>query len=175
MSLRGEGIQFSPAYPHWISFLIKIFIKTHSHFLRCRYGKKELNLLEGENAGLITLDISESESMEHSNTLLQCWVWIMILLSRTWCLWSKVINFADILKYDYIRWHLHWRLFLKLSLKHLVHLSRLSSLLTWQKTGWKCSFYLLQIKPLVGSGAGYSIDPESIITITQCLLLIKAW
>jgi len=34
------------------------------------------------------------------------------------------------------------------------------------------SFYLLQIKPLVGSGAGYNIDPESIYT-DETLLVTK--
>ena len=56
---------------HLISFLIKTFIKTHRFiFYAVDMAKKELNLLEGENAGLVTLDISQAENMAHSNTLL---------------------------------------------------------------------------------------------------------
>ena len=38
----------------------------------------------------------------------------------------------------------------------------------------KATFYLLQIKPLVGSGAGYSIDPESVYTDDMLLVSRKS-
>jgi hypothetical protein len=38
----------------------------------------------------------------------------------------------------------------------------------------RATFYLLQIKPLVGSGAGYSIDPESVCTDDMLLVSRKS-
>ncbi|MCK7539361.1 MAG: hypothetical protein MZV63_54845 [Marinilabiliales bacterium] len=38
----------------------------------------------------------------------------------------------------------------------------------------KASFYLLQIKPLVGSGAGYAIDPETVYTDDMLLVSRKS-
>ena len=45
--------------------------------------------------------------------------------------------------------------------------------LTKDKAG-NASFYLLQIKPLVGSGAGYSIDPETINNENTILITRKS-
>ena len=46
-------------------------------------------------------------------------------------------------------------------------------ILTKDKDG-NASFYLLQIKPLVGSGAGYSIDPETIYNDDLILVTKKS-
>ena len=45
--------------------------------------------------------------------------------------------------------------------------------LTKDKSG-NASFYLLQIKPLVGSGAGYSIDPGTIYNDDLILVTRKS-
>ncbi len=74
-----------------------------------------------------------------------------------------MINFADILKYDYIPLASTLRVVLDVVTEAFGTPVEIEFAvdLTKDKEG-KASFYLLQIKPLVGSGAGYSIDPESI-------------
>ena len=66
-------------------------------------AKKDLNLLEGENAGLITLDISDAErhgTLKHSASVYNPDNDTIIpgLDSPG----PRVINFANILKYNYI-------------------------------------------------------------------------
>ena len=75
----------------------------------------------------------------------------------------RVINFADILKYDYIPLASTLRVVLDVVTEAFGTPVEIEFAvdLTKDKAG-NASFYLLQIKPLVGSGAGYSIDPETI-------------
>ncbi|MGW8178578.1 MAG: hypothetical protein ACWGQW_07415, partial [bacterium] len=75
----------------------------------------------------------------------------------------RVVNFANILKYGYIP--------LAPTLKKVLEVFREAfgapveiefAVDLARDEDEKATFYLLQIKPLVGSGAGYSVDPESI-------------
>jgi hypothetical protein len=124
----------------------------------------ELNLLEGENAGLVTLDISEAE--KHGNLMHSASVLNTdndTIIPGLDAPGPRVINFADILKYNYIPLASTIKVVLDVvteafgtpvEIEFAVDLDKDSS--------GNASFYLLQIKPLVGSGAGYSIDPDTI-------------
>ncbi len=75
----------------------------------------------------------------------------------------RVINFADILKYNYIPLASTLRTILDVVTEATGNPSEIEFAIDLNKDkDGNASFYLLQIKPLVGSGAGYNIDPESV-------------
>jgi hypothetical protein len=129
-------------------------------------ARSEFDLLQGEKAGLVKLNINKAEehgTLAHSASVLS--IDNETLTPGLYEAGPRVINFADILKYDYIP--------LASTLKTVLQVVRdafgapveieFAVDLTRDDEG-RASFYLLQVKPLVGSGAGYSIDPESIYT-----------
>jgi hypothetical protein len=176
--VEGErAFRFSPAYPSLDIISHKdLYKNSQVIFYAVDMAKKELNLLEGENAGLVTLDISHAEkhgTLQHSASVLS--TDNDTIIPGLDAPGPRVINFADILKYDYVP--------LASTLKVVLDVVKeafgtpveieFAVDLTKDKTG-NASFYLLQIKPLVGSGAGYSIDPESINNDDTILITKKS-
>ena len=127
-------------------------------------AKKELNLLEGENAGLVKLEISKAEkhgTLKHSASVLN--LDNDTIIPGLDSFGPRVINFADILKYDYIPLASTLRIVLDVVTEAFGTPVEIEFAVDLTKDNeGNASFYLLQIKPLVGSGAGYSIDPGSI-------------
>jgi hypothetical protein len=126
--------------------------------------KRDLNLLEGENAGLKMLDISIAEThgiLDHIASVLNPDNDTISPGLDT--PGPRVVNFADILKYNYIP--------LAPALKTVLDVVteacgtpveiEFAVDLTMDEAG-NASFYLLQIKPLLGTGAGYNVDPDTI-------------
>jgi hypothetical protein len=172
-----KAFRFSPSYP-----LLDIVSQTDLYknsqvtFYAVDMAKKEVDLMEGENAGLITLDISHAErhgTLKHSASVYNPDDDSIIpgLDSPG----PRVVNFADILKYDYAPLANTLKVILDVvkeafgtpvEIEFAIDLNK-------DKEG-NASFYLLQIKPLVGSGAGYDIDPESIIMADVILMTKKS-
>jgi hypothetical protein len=164
--MEGErAFRFSPEYPALDIISNKdLFKNSQVHFYAVDMTKNELDLLEGENAGLITLDISEAE---RHGTINHC---ASVLNADNDTIspgldipGPRIINFADILKYGYIPLANTLKVVLDVvseafgtpvEIEFAVDLER-------DQSGY-ASFYLLQIKPMAGSGAGYSIDPDTI-------------
>jgi hypothetical protein len=127
-------------------------------------AKKELNLLEGENAGLIALDISHAEkhgTLKHIASVLN--VDNDTIVPGLDAPGPRVINFADILKYDYIPLASSLKIVLDVVTEAFGTPVEIEFAvdLTQDESG-KASLYLLQVKPIVGNSAGYSIDNSSI-------------
>ena len=164
--MEGElAYRFSPAYPTLEIISQKdIYKNSQVRFYAVDLTKRNLNLLEGEKAGLKMLDISYAEkqgTLKHIASVLNPDNdTIMPGLDSHG---PRIINFADILKYNYIP--------LAPALKTVLDVVseacgtpveiEFAVDLTKDENG-NASFYLLQIKPLLGAGAGYSIDPEAI-------------
>jgi hypothetical protein len=159
------AFRFSPSYPSLdIVSQTDLYKNSQVTFYAVDMAKKNVNLLEGENAGLITLDISLAEkhgTLRHSASVYNPDNDSIIpgLDSPG----PRVVNFANILKYDYIPLANTLKVILDVvkeafgtpvEIEFAIDLNK-------DKAG-NASFYLLQIKPLVGSGAGYDIDPEGI-------------
>jgi hypothetical protein len=132
--------------------------------MRLILAKPEVNLLEGEDAGLIRLDISEAE--KHGNLKHCASVYdaendrIIPGIEKPG---PRVVNFANILKYGYIPLAKALSVTLEVvkealgcpvEIEFAVDLSHRKDDLP--------SFYLLQIKPLFGNESDYSIDPDQI-------------
>ncbi len=176
--VEGErAFRFSPVYPALdIISPRDLYKNSQVHFYAVDMTKNELNLLEGENAGLITLDISQAEkhgTLTHSASVLSADNDTIVPGLDT--AGPRVINFADILKYDYVPLASTLRTVLDVvaeafgtpvEIEFAVDLSK-------DEEG-NASFYLLQVKPLVGSGAGYVIDPDTICNDDLILMTRKS-
>ncbi len=164
--LDGErAFRFSPSFPSLdITSINDLSRYSQVDFYAVNLARSEIDLLEGENAGLIKLNISQAEAdgtLQHSASVLS--IDNDTLVPGLYDEGPRVVNFADILKYDYIP--------LASTLKTVLDVAReafgspveieFAVDLAKDDEG-KASFYLLQVKPLVGNGAGYSIDFESL-------------
>ncbi len=164
--VEGErAFRFSPAYPNLdIISHQDLYRNSQVHFYAVDLNKKDLNLLDGENAGLITLDISAAEehgTLKHSASVLN--TDNDTIIPGLDAPGPRVINFADILKYNYIPLASTLRTILDVVTEATGNPSEIEFAIDLNKDkDGNASFYLLQIKPLVGSGAGYDIDPDSI-------------
>ncbi len=176
--VEGErAFRFSPAYPSLAIISQKdLYKNSQVHFYAVDMTKKALNLLDGENAGLINLEIAEAEkhgTLNHSAS-----VWNMDNDTITPGLDSpgpRVVDFADILKYGYAPLASTIRVVLDVVSEAFGAPVEIEFAvdLTKDKSG-NTTFYLLQIKPMVGSVAGYSIDPESIYNDDLILVTHKS-
>jgi CheY-like chemotaxis protein len=176
--LNGErAFRFSPSFPSLDIVSIEDLSKySQVEFYAINMTNSALDLLEGESAGLVKLNISVAEehgTISHSASVLS--IDNETLIPGLYEAGPRVINFADILKYDYIP--------LAATLKTVLEVVRdafgapveieFAVDLTKDEDG-RASFYLLQVKPLVGSGAGYSIDPDSVYTEDMILVSRKS-
>lgn len=176
--VEGErAFRFSPAYPSLDIISAKDQYKNSQvHFYAVDMSKQELNLLEGENAGLVSLDI---EKAEINGTIKHCASVLNIdndtIIAGLDSPGPRIINFADILKYEYVPLASTLRTVLEVVSEAFGTPVEIEFAvdLTKDEAG-NASFYLLQIKPLVGSGAGYSIDPDTIYNDDLLLLTHKS-
>ena len=172
--VEGErSFRFSPAYPSLDIISHKdLYNNSQVRFYAVDMAKQQLNLLEGENAGLIELDISQAEkhgTLKHSASVLNSDN--DTITPGLDVPGPRVINFADILKYDYIPLASTLKVVLDVVTEAFGAPVEIEFAVDLNKDeAGNASFYLLQIKPLVGSGAGYSIDPESIFTEDMLLV-----
>jgi hypothetical protein len=164
--VEGEkAYRFSPVYPSVvISSQYDLYENSQIHFYAVDMAKKDLNLLEGENAGLISLDIIKAENhgtLNHSASVLN--TDNDTLVPGLEIPGPRVVNFADILKYNYIPLASTLRTILDVVTEATGNPSEIEFAIDLKKDkNGNASFYLLQIKPLVGSFAGYNIEPDSI-------------
>ena len=151
--VEGEKTyRFSPVHPQLEMYTPKeLFKNSQVHFYAVDMKKKEINLLEGEDAGLIKLEIDKSE--QHG-TLKHCASVYDFNSERTipgiTSAGPRVVNFANILKYDYIPLAKTIEVILDIiseSMGTPIE-TEFAIDLNKDKEG-RTSFYLLQIKPLI--------------------------
>lgn len=164
--VEGEkAYRFSPLYPNLeINSPTDQYKGSQVHFYAVDLSKQEVNLLEGEEAGLRKLDIDDAEmhgtlkhlasvySIENNR--------ISAGLNQQG---PRVINFADILKYNYIPLAKTLEVVLdvvKEALGSPVEIEFAVDLNKDQDN--RATFYLLQIKPLIGNATDFEVDMKSI-------------
>ena len=164
--MEGEkSFRFSPAYPSIDIISQKdLYKNSQVQFYAVDMSKKMLNLLEGETAGLVSLDIATAErhgTIKHSASVLN--VNNDTITPGLDSPGPRVINFANILKYEYIPLASTLRTILDVVTEAFGTPVEIEFALdlTKDQAGY-ASFYLLQIKPLMGKYAGFSIDPDTI-------------
>lgn len=174
--VEGErAFRFAPAYPSLEIVSQKDIIKNSQvYFYAVDMNKESINLLEGENAGLVRLELSDSErhgSLKHCASVYNADNDTIVPGVDSYG--PRVVNFANIMRYDYIPLAETILTVLDVvkeafgtpvEIEYAVDLSK-------DKSGL-ASFYLLQVKPLVGSGAGYSINLKK-VNEENCLLMSR--
>jgi len=163
---EGEkAFRFSPVYPDMDIISPKdLYENSQVSFYAVDLKKKDFNLLDGEKAGLIKLEISEAEShgtLNHTASVLN--IDNDTISPGLDTPGPRVINFADILKYEYVPLGSTLKTILEVIEEAIGNPSEIefAADLTKDKDG-NATFYLLQIKPLTGSSAGYDFDPDNI-------------
>lgn len=170
-----KAYRFSPKYPGIeINSPKNQFKNSQVKFYAIDLERKNLNLFDGEMAGLSYEDISVAEkqgSLNHSASVYNPDSNnIYPGLKKPG---PRIVNFANVLKYNYIPLHQTLDLVLNLGrdamgsaieIEYAVDLKK-------DKEG-RASFYILQIKPLINTGADCNIDmskvdKESIILYTE--------
>jgi hypothetical protein len=164
--VEGEkAFRFSPKYPQIeINSSKDQFKNSQVMFFAVDLEKTEPNLLEGDTAGLARIDIYEAEkhgTLKHSASVYNADNdQILPGLAHQG---PRIVNFANILKHDYIPLAKTIEVVLDVvkeamgspvEIEFAVDLNK-------DKNGL-ASFYLLQIKPLLGNASDYSVNMDKI-------------
>jgi hypothetical protein len=164
--VEGEkAYRFSPRYPTTDIHSAKDQVQnTQTEFYAVDLRKQDLNLMEGDTAGLIKTDIYDAErhgTLKHcasvfdpdNNT-------INAGLDKPG---PRVINFANILKYNYIPMAKTIEVVLDIVKEAMGSAVEIEFAIDLNKDkNYKSTFYLLQIKPMIGNVDDYEIDMDTI-------------
>ena len=170
-----KAFRFSPSYPSLDILSQKdLFKDSQVTFYAVDMGKKDLNLLEGEYAGLKTVEIAVAEA---NGTLRHCASVYNAdndsIIPGLDSAGPRIVNFANILKYGYIPLANSIKIILDVIKEAFGTPVEIEFAVDLKKDeAGNASFYLLQIKPMVGSGAGFNFDPDKLI-IEDLLLLSR--
>jgi CheY-like chemotaxis protein len=160
--VEGEKAwRFCPKYPNVQISSIKEILKTSQvKFYATHIAHSDLDLLKGEEVGLVKLDISEAEkhgSLKHLASVYN--PNNDMLTAGLDTAGPRVMNFANILQYNYIPLAKTIAVLLDvvkealgtpIEIEYAVDLNKDSQ--------FRASFYLLQIKPMVGKEDDYNIE-----------------
>ena len=148
----GKTYRFSPVHPKLEIYTPKdLFKNSQLHFYAINMARKEVNIMEGEDAGLIKLEIDQAEKHK---TISHCASVYDFSNEQTipgiTQPGPRVINFANILKYDYVPFAKTLEVILDIVSEALGSPIEIEFAvdLNKDKEG-RSSFYLLQIKPLI--------------------------
>jgi len=164
--VEGEKAwRFSPKYPTLQISSLKDQLKTSQvYFYAADLHKRELNLLDGEEAGLAKLDLKVAEmhgTMNHLSSVYD--VNNDRLEPGLQGGGPRVLNFADILQFGYtplaktvevILDVVHEALGTAVEIEYAVDLNPDSQ--------HRAAFYLLQIKPMVGADEDFTVDIDEV-------------
>lgn len=160
-----KAYRFSPKYPDTdINTPKDQYLNSQLQFYAVDLGKKDIDLMEGDTAGLARLDIDIAE--EHGTLKHLASVYdlqqdtIHPGLGRPG---PRIINFANILKYNYAPMAKTIEVVLDVVKEALGSPVEIEFAIDLNKDkNFRSSFYILQIKPLIGNLSDYTIDLDTI-------------
>jgi len=164
--VEGEkAFRFSPLYPNLeINSARDQYKGSQVYFYAVDLQKKDVNLIEGEDAGLRKLDIYDAEmhgTLKHLASVYSAENDRIIPGLRE--NGPRVINFADILKYNYVPMAKTIEVVLDVVKEALGSPVEIEFAIDLNRDeNYRASFYLLQIKPLIGNIADFNIDMDKI-------------
>lgn len=164
--VEGERtFRFSPKYPQIeINSQKDIYKTSQVEFFAVNLKNSEPKLIEGEDAGLARMEITDAlkhGTIKHSASVYD--IDNERIVPGTDTYGPLVINFANILKYDYIPLAETLTKLLEIIREALGSPVEIEYAIDLNKDkDSKASFYLLQIKPLVGNDDDYNIDLDSL-------------
>jgi hypothetical protein len=164
--VEGEkAYRFSPKYPATeINTPNDQYKNSQVQFFAVDLNKKNVNLLEGDTAGLARSDIDVAEKQ---GTLRHC---ASVYDPGNNVIYPginkpgpRIINFVNILKYNYIPLAKTIEIVLDIVKEALGSAVEIEFAVDLNKDSQnKATFYLLQIKPLLGSAQDYNINMDKI-------------
>jgi hypothetical protein len=164
--VEGEkAYRFSPKYPNVeINSPKDQYKNSQLDFFAVNLKKENIDLLEGDTAGLIKLDIDEAE---RHGTLRHC---ASVYNSENNTITPglnqpgpRILNFANILKYNYIPLAKTIEVVLEIVREAVGSPVEIEFAVDLNKDeDFKASFYLLQIKPLLGDAGDFEVDMEQV-------------
>jgi hypothetical protein len=164
--VEGEkAYRFSPQYPGTeINTPKDQFLNSQTKFFAVDLNKKNLNLLEGDTAGLSYLDIDDAEihgNMKHCASVFDADNNVIYPgISKSG---PRIVNFANILKYNYIPLAKTIDTVLDVVKEAMGSPVEIEFAVDINKDkNGKATFYLLQIKPMIGNVSDYSIEMDEI-------------
>ena len=164
--VEGEkAYRFAPLYPNLeINSAKDQYKGSQVYFYAVDLKNKDVNLLEGEDAGLTKLDIYDAEmhgTLKHLASVYSLENDRISAGLRD--AGPRVVNFADILKYNYIPMAKTIEVVLDVVKEALGSPVEIEFAIDLNKDeNYKASFYLLQIKPLIGNVADFEVDMSKI-------------
>ncbi|MBN2778367.1 MAG: pyruvate, phosphate dikinase [Bacteroidales bacterium] len=164
--VEGERtFRFSPKYPQIeINSQKDIYKTSQVEFFAVNLKNSEPNLIEGEDAGLARMEITDAlkhGTIKHSASVYD--IDNERIVPGTDTYGPLVINFANILRYEYIPLAETLTKLLEIIREALGSPVEIEYAIDLNKDkDSKASFYLLQIKPLVGNDDDYNIDLDSL-------------
>jgi len=174
--VQGEkAYRFCPKYPSTeINTPKDQYKNSQVYFYAVNLENIDVNLLEGEDAGLIKLDIYDAEkhgTIKHLASVYDKENERIVPGLDSYG--PRIINFADVLKYEYAPLAKTIVTVLEIVQEALGTPVEIEFAVDMNKdVNGKISFYLLQIKPLLGSSQDYeldmnAIDQEKIVLYTE--------
>ncbi len=165
--VEGEkAYRFCPKYPTIENFTMKDLIdNSQVHFYAVDLDpNKKLNLIESEDAGLKKLDIYDAEKHKTLTHLASVYNPDNLTISPGIDKQGpRIVNFANILKYNYIPLAETIQTTLDIVKEAMGSPVEIEFAVDLNKDkDFKASFYLLQIKPLIGNVQDYNIDFDKI-------------
>jgi hypothetical protein len=160
-----KAFRFSPRYPNLENNTPKDqYLNSQIEFLAVDLNKKELNLLDGDTAGLARLSIEDAERhgvIKHCTSVYSAENKSMSPgIDKPG---PRVINFADILKYRYIPLAETLIEILDLVKEALGSPVEIEYAIDLNKDkDFKASLYLLQIKPIIGASHDYEVNMDEV-------------
>jgi len=164
--VEGEkAFRFAPKYPNLEINTPKDQYKgSQVDFYAVDLKKKDVNLMEGEDAGLRKLDIYDAEmhgTLKHLASVYS--IDNNRINPGLRDAGPRIVNFADVLKYNYIPLAKTIEVVLDVVKEALGSAVEIEFAVDLNKDeNYRASFYLLQIKPMIGNLADYDIDMEKI-------------
>lgn len=172
----GSAYRFSPKYPAVENYSPKdLFKNSQMKFLAVDLAKQDINLLEGEMAGLRESDIDVAEhhgTMRHLASVFDPDN-NRIIPGLTHA-GPRIINFSNILKYEYMPLAKTIETVLDIVKEALGTPVEIEFAIDLNRDKeYKTTFYLLQIKPLIGAEQDYQVDLNEIRKEDMVLLSHK--
>jgi hypothetical protein len=164
--VEGErAFRFAPKYPGTeINSPVDQYKGSQVYFYAVDLKKEDVNLLEGEEAGLRKLEI---EDAERHGTLKHCASVFSFdnnrIIPGLNAIGPRVVDFADVLKYNYIPLAKTIEVVLEVVKEAMGSPVEIEFAVNLDKDeDNKASFYVLQIKPLIGNATDYNVDMTTI-------------
>ncbi len=164
--VEGERtFRFSPKYPQIeINSQKDIYKTSQVEFFAVNLKNQNPNLIEGEDAGLVRMEITDAQkhgTIKHSASVYDFDNERIVPGTDTYG--PLVINFANILRYEYIPLAETISKLLAIIREAMGSPVEIEYAIDLNKDdNSRASFYLLQIKPLVGNDDDYSIDVDKL-------------